>query len=249
MRSFAIAIAILLLASLLIPARAQSTFDVGYHEFEDTVAGMSYTGTWATGTTGGVAGLSRSTSTVGSSVSFYVNGTTLVIWRLIRTTGNQGRMNVCINGGSCVLVVSEATISANIWYPYAIHVTPGSLVSFTHTLGVVSLDSFMVLDEASAGSFPTPVPTATVVPTATPASTTTPQPTPTPQPSSTPMSLVWALDPSRSYGSSNGQITAFDYAASAADVHLANLLTMLLVSVWGFFLFGVFVLVKYRINQ
>lgn len=245
MRLPAIVIAVLLFTFALFPARAQSTFDVGYHEFEDTIAGMSYTGTWVTGTTGGVAGLSRSTSTVGSSVSFYVNGTTLVIWRLIRTTGNQGRMNVCINGGSCVLVVSEATISANIWYPYAIQIAPGSLVSFTHTLGVVSLDSFMVLSSAS-GSFSTPVPTATILPSSTPASTTTPQPTPTPQPTATPMSVVFAIDPEKSYGSANGQITSVSYSASAADIHLGNLLTTLLYSVWGMFFFAVFVLVRYR---
>lgn len=248
MRSFAIASLLALLAIALIPARAQSTFGVGFFEFENVIASMTYTGTWSTSSSPGLAGVSRSTSALGASVSFYSSGDTVVIWRLMRSTGNLSKMDVCVNGSSCINVANEFTSTSNIWYSYAFSVPPGALISITLTSGLIALDSFMILNSAT-GSFPTAVPTATILPSPTPASTTTPQPTPTPQPTSTPMSVIVAIDPSRSYGSSNGQITAFDYAASAADVHLANLLTMLLVSVWGFFLFGVLVLVKYRINQ
>lgn len=38
-----------------------------------------------------------------------------------------------------------------------------------------------------------------------------------------------------------GQVTRFDYVTTAQDVQIANLLTLLLVSVWGFFLVFVFV--------
>ena len=248
MRLLTATIVFVLMAIFLVPARAQSTFAEGFYEFEDTIAGMSYTGTWTTGAASGLAGSSRSTSTVGSSVSFYVNGTTLVIWRLFRSTGNQGRMNVCINGGSCVLVINEATLTASVWYPYAMTVPSGALITITHTVGLVALDSFMVLSNAAA-SFPTAVPTATILPSSTPASTTTPQPTPTPQPSSTPISVIWSIDPQKSYSSINGQITAFDYSATAADTHISNLLTLLVISVWGFFFFSVFVLVKYKVGK
>jgi len=43
-----------------------------------------------------------------------------------------------------------------------------------------------------------------------------------------------------------GQMSRFDYSATASDVHIANLLTALLVSVWGMFLVGVLVLRKTR---
>lgn len=32
-----------------------------------------------------------------------------------------------------------------------------------------------------------------------------------------------------------GQVTRFDYSATVSDVHLANLLTAFLVSIWGMF--------------
>jgi len=39
-------------------------------------------------------------------------------------------------------------------------------------------------------------------------------------------------------------LTCFDYVATASDVHIGNLLTLIFFSVWGFFLFTVFVLVR-----
>lgn len=41
-----------------------------------------------------------------------------------------------------------------------------------------------------------------------------------------------------------GQMSRFDYSATASDVHIANLLTALLVSAWGMFFTGVFVFLK-----
>jgi hypothetical protein len=41
-----------------------------------------------------------------------------------------------------------------------------------------------------------------------------------------------------------GQVTRFDYSASASDVHIANLLMALFFSLWAMFLFGVLVLYK-----
>lgn len=245
MRLPAIALVVLLFTFALMPAQAQSTFNVGFYEFENVIASMSYTGTWVTSSTTGLAGVNRSTSVVGSSVSFYSGGDTVVIWRLMRSTGNLSKMDVCINGGSCINVANEFTSASNLWYSYAFSVPSGALVSITLTSGLIALDNFMILNSAT-GAFPTPVPTATIIPSATPASTTTPQPTPTPQPSATPMSVVFAIDPAKSYGSVNGRITSMEYTATAADIHLGNLLTALLYSVWGMFFFAVFVLVRYR---
>lgn len=247
MRLPSIAIAIIMLVIFTVPASAQFTQSV--YEFEDTIASMTYVGSWSTVTiTGTVGGVVRTTSGAGASVAFDVVGQTLTIWRLMRTTGNSSRMNVCV-GASCVLVINEATSTNNFWYPYTVTLPSGTqTITITQTLGQIYLDYFMILDDPS-GSFPTPVPTATIVPSPTPASTTTPQPTPTPQPTATPYTLpesMIMIDPARSYSSVNGQIVAVGYEATAADIHIANLLMLLIFSAWGFFFFGVFVLVRYR---
>lgn len=41
-----------------------------------------------------------------------------------------------------------------------------------------------------------------------------------------------------------GQATRFDYVSSAGEVHIATLLTMLLISSWAIFLFAMFVMWK-----
>jgi hypothetical protein len=41
-----------------------------------------------------------------------------------------------------------------------------------------------------------------------------------------------------------GQLTRFEYSATASDVQIANLLMLIFLSVWAFFLTGVFVLVR-----
>jgi uncharacterized membrane protein len=251
MRLPAVVIAIaMLIVVLLTPAQAQSSFGVGFYEFEDTIAGMSYTGTWSTYTSvsGTLGGTGRTTSGAGASVSFIAGGPTVVIWRVMRSSGSLSKMNVCINGGSCVLFVNESASSTAFLYPLTITVSPGATVSVTQTSGQLWLDSFMILSDVAA-SIPTPVPTATIIPSSTPASTTTPQPTPTPQPTATAYTLPGAMimiDPARSYGDQNGQITATEYSATAADIHLSNLLSLIFFSMWGMFLFAVFVLIRYR---
>jgi len=98
----------------------------------------------------------------------------------------------------------------------------------------------------------TPVPTATAVPTATPfdinliltligsgGNTLTPTNTPTITNTPTPEPWVYITVTS-------GQLTRFDYVATASDVHIANLLALIFFSVWGFFLFTVFVLARYK---
>lgn len=242
-------IAILLLAFAFVPAQAQSSFGVGFYEFENTVASMLYTGTWSSATAvSTVSGIGRTSSVVGSSVSWYAAGDTVVVWRLVRVSGITSKMDVCVNGTSCINVSNESVSTVNYWYPYVANVTPGSLITITLTSGVIWLDNLMVLSSAS-GSFPTPVPTATVLPSSTPASTTTPQPTPTPQPTATAYTLPGAMimiDPARSYGDQNGRITATEYSATAADIHISNLLSLMFFSMWGMFLFAVFVLVRYK---
>lgn len=76
----------------------------------------------------------------------------------------------------------------------------------------------------------------TETPTPEPTATYTPSPTPTDEPSiyATTIPVI---------GTPDGQMTRFDYTATAGDVHIANLLTYLLYSVWAFFLFAVLALV------
>lgn len=73
----------------------------------------------------------------------------------------------------------------------------------------------------------TPVPTAT--------ETATPTNTPTPEP------FVYATIAPQTTDEP-GQMTRFDYVATAGDVHVSNILTIQLFSMWAMFLFGVFVL-------
>lgn len=246
MRRFSVIVIIATLLMLFVPVQAQTTFTQGTYHFEDTIASMTYSGTWSTITAFSPYVSVRSTSAVNADVQFLASGKTLIIWRLMAANAVSSRMDVCV-GASCTAVINESTASAAFFYPvFFVLPTGTNTITIRRTLGTINLDYFMILDDPIAGSFPTPVPTATIVPSATPASTTTPQPTPTPQPTSTSMSVIVAIDPQRSYSSESGQITAFDYSASAGDVHIANLLTALLVSVWGFFVFAAIVLVRFK---
>lgn len=76
--------------------------------------------------------------------------------------------------------------------------------------------------------------------TATPEPTYTPMPTATATPEPFTYATLAPIAPA-----TDGQMTRFDYVASAGDVHVANLLTLMLFSMWGFFLFAVFVLVVF----
>lgn len=68
--------------------------------------------------------------------------------------------------------------------------------------------------------------------TPTPTSTPTETPTPTPEP------FVYATI-APEVTDQPGQMTRFDYVATAGEVHIANLLTAILLSGWGMFLFVV----------
>ncbi len=82
--------------------------------------------------------------------------------------------------------------------------------------------------------------------TATPTETPTSTPTETFTPTSEPF-VYMTVAPGE--GTPTGQTTRFDYIATAGDVHVANLLTALLYSVWGMFFFGVFVMVvRYKLK-
>lgn len=43
-----------------------------------------------------------------------------------------------------------------------------------------------------------------------------------------------------------GEVTRFDYVTTASDVHTANLLTLIVISVWAMFIFFVLVVWKSR---
>ncbi|MCU0463211.1 MAG: hypothetical protein MUF38_01435 [Anaerolineae bacterium] len=74
----------------------------------------------------------------------------------------------------------------------------------------------MVLAVPSAAQTPTPIPTETLSPYAA--------------------SVFSTLAPETG---GDGQLMRFDYVTSAADVHIANLLTWMLFSGWGIFLYYV----------
>lgn len=74
--------------------------------------------------------------------------------------------------------------------------------------------------------------------------TPTATPTVTPSPTGEPW-LYITMQPAS--GTPEGQVTRFDYVVTAGDVQIANLLTFLLFSLWGMFLFAVIVLLaRYR---
>ncbi len=90
--------------------------------------------------------------------------------------------------------------------------------------GLVLIFLLVVLAGVSTAQTETPSPTATYTPT----------PTPTPEP--------WqfaTLIPSTP--DEDGQMTRIDFVATAGDVRIADLLTAILVSMWGMFLFAVLI--------
>lgn len=229
-------VAVLLLAiGVLMPAQVHAQtccFDTGMYEFENEIAAMLYTGTWSTSAIYSTASTSaRVTTVAGSSVSFRVEGSSVIIWRYVRPTGQASRMDVCVNG-VCIPVNNETSAPWGSILPVTLMTVPGDLVTITWTLGTVVLDSFVVLeDPVAAGAYPTPVPTATILPSSTPAYTATPGPTPvhtaTAVPTATPYTLpqaIWAIDPAASYGDYNGQIVSWSFRFTAGEVVVAFLL-------------------------
>ena len=77
----------------------------------------------------------------------------------------------------------------------------------------------------------------TATPTLTPVPTSTPTLTPTPD------TIIYATV----IGDSGPVGTRFEYAANAGDVFVSMLLMLILFSIWGFFFFYIFVLIKYRV--
>lgn len=249
--------AVLIVITLLVmvgPVSAQTVFSQGVYQFEDYIANMSYTGTWTTTASG--AASTRTTSTASASLTFYVSGKYLVVWHLVPASNASSRFDFCV-GASCQNVLSESGATVATWYPHTVALAAGTnTITITRTAGTIYFDYFMILADPTVL---TPVPTATILPSSTPAYTATPGPTPvytatavptsTPAPTVTPYTfpgVIYALDPAASYSSRDGMITAIDYKVDGGQIHLANLLTLLLLSVWGFFLFVLFVLVRYR---
>ena len=79
------------------------------------------------------------------------------------------------------------------------------------------------------------------------AQTATPTLEPTATNTSTPTSPPWVYSTIAPVdGTPEGTMTRFDYVTTAADVHIANLLTWILYSIWGFFLFTLVVFYRRR---
>ena len=69
------------------------------------------------------------------------------------------------------------------------------------------------------------------------AQTYTPTNTPTETPTQTPTNPPWVFSTIAPLtGTPEGQLTRFDYVTTSSDVHIANLLTALLYSIWGMFI-------------
>lgn len=163
---------------------------------------------------------------------------------------NSSPTNIQINAGTTTVYTG---VTPAIGFPMVVDTTAVSgdftVKIFMSAGNLLQLFSFQLLECPDN----TPVPTATVVPTATPidvdllltlvaggGSTLTPSNTPTPTntptntPTPTPEPWVYLTVTS-------GQLTRFDYTASAGDVHNANIITLILFSLWAMFFFAVFV--------
>jgi len=86
-----------------------------------------------------------------------------------------------------------------------------------------TVDALLTLIAGGVIGGPTATPTDTPTLTSTPTETQTPTPEP------------WAF-----ITLTSGQLTRFDYIATASDVHIANVLSLILFSAWAFFLSAVF---------
>jgi hypothetical protein len=244
---------VVLLGVLWAPAQAQPflTFNQGVYEFESYISNIVYNGTWSS--TKSYSATVRSTSSASAWLQFQAVGKVLVITRFMRPTGSASSMNVCLGIPTVCTLVSNTSVHPDGYFDtYTVNLASGSnVVTIEWVSGGIFLDKFMILGDPNL-YLTSIVPTATAVNTATPAFTATAGPSPTPAPSSTPaptatpISLVWALDPAKSYSDINGQIVSTEYTASAADVFLGILLMALFFSVWGMFIFALFVLIRYK---
>ena len=189
-----------------------------------------------------------SSSAVNNALSFESHGkifsfsTTSTDWFHFALTWSisNDRVNFYVDGS---LVNSQSTVSA---WSGSLN-SAANVLGATNTSGVSSwlgnmsnvamwdtaLGGFAVSDLAIV-SAPAPTATATVV--CVPF-----VPTPTRDP------VAWITIAPLSSTTPQGQMTRFDYVVSAGDVQTGNLLTWLLYSLWGMFLFGILVvLARYR---
>lgn len=191
-------------------------------------------GTWVTTSTGAQDFVYATGAT--DYIEFDAIGKNLVIYRII--AGGSQTLDVCINAVCSTMTNSNSSTVTNA--AWIVNLTGG-----TDTVQIIGdfvfLDQFMILAEAGGSSFPTPTPQPSSTPafTATPQPTSTPAFTATPQPTSTPMAT--AIDIGVYATLTDGQVTRFEYSATAASVHIANLLTLLFLSMWAFFFIGVFI--------
>lgn len=154
-------------------------FDQGVYEVEDCGGDCTLSGTWSIFADGSQEWITSTSA--GDYVEFEAQGKHLVIWRYFE--GGMATFDICVNASCQSFAPSSGTDYRN--QPILRALTGGvDTIRITLTSSdPLYLDNFMILDAPGGGSFPTPVPTATVVPTSTPAPTATPASTTTPQPS------------------------------------------------------------------
>lgn len=157
-------------------------------------------------------------SATGSSVGIYINGAP------IYTSSTVPTWTGALASSTNVLGASNTSGSA-AWLGSIAHVA----------MWTSALNDTQIADLAVVPSSSTPTPTATP-----PCTVYNPTPTPTRDP------VVWATMPPLA-GTSEGQMTRFDFVLSSGEKHIADIAQFQLYSIWGMFLFGILVLLaRYR---
>lgn len=238
----------LLFWALVHIASALTPYPQGAYEFESCGSNCTLSGSWVV-QDNGAADYLVSNGAGTDYAEIQVTGQYLIIYRLVQT--GLPSMSVSLNGSGTT--VGNANTGADTDYHYIVALTGGT-DTIRITGNFVYLDRFIVLAAP-------PVATATILPSSTPAYTTTPQPSSTPAYTATPQP-TWTLapsvtpqptatpmlgggggsDPASVYATvETGQITRFDYVATAGNVHIANLLAALFFSAWAMFFVGIFI--------
>lgn len=216
-------------------------FTQGYYEWENHISDMTYTGTWVT-TTFSPSIIYRQ-SNAGATVALWVRGKYLLVYRAVDPAFYGGSNEVCI-GATCSSF--GAYHSAFAIVPFVVTL-PDNSSNYEVEIESVSypsyLDAFMVLDEPSL-SLPTPTP-ITFPPSPTPINT--PVNTATPAPTVTPLGIIWVIDPTCKYGSTeSGEITCESKSATAGDISIFSVLAMLTLGMGGMFFLVLFGFVEGR---
>jgi hypothetical protein len=186
---------------------AQSVFGAGYYEQNN--ANLTYTGTWTqnAGLVGTSAGTHSTSNVVGSSVTWQMQGTTLVLYRTTRTDGTAVA-TICFDANCQAISFNDLTTTRPMQIAsYQVACLSICTVSITHTGGpgsFITMDAMVVFSNpptitpiATQTSLPIPMPVtfAPNYPTQIPPLTQIPYPTRLPTNTALPVPLPVTFDP------------------------------------------------------